>query len=1276
MHKDNKSNEENKDKETMPKPDNSISSPSIALKEVNTQEQAKCNPLNNNNNDENKDSPKDSNKENDNENGNANDSLKEEDNREIIDINTPSKRSAIGNEEEEWNSSNERNKEKLKKDLLENNDNNEWPNKNNSSDWGGNKNNSDWGGSSSNNNKDDNKPKNEKMNESGGENKDNNLTNNDKEENKMEIENNDDTRKDIGPLPEAKETENIFENIVEEKNKKELESTWFNRDGRDEKDPYGEIQLKKLLSDHQKKLKLKDNKLSELESMKFQIYFVKVTTDEEPKLLEDKIRPKIRFENLNKVPEQLRNNLKTLEFDYLTPIQRGIMPYIQIGKDIVCVSHTGSGKTLSYLFPIIGRMLIEGVPENPYIAKENKITNNESKAGKEEKEEEKEKKEKEGKEEKEEREKKEENEEKAKEEKEETGKEEKDEKGEKGEKKEKEGKEGKEEKEEKEEREKKEENEGKAKEEKEEKTKEENEEKTKEENEEKAKEKIKRKFVNKIAYPICLIIAPTRELVLQISEESTKLGMDTGIRTVALFGGKKYQDIDLSKGCEILVSTPGKLSDYVNKKNVNLGMVKYLVLDEGEKLLEPDFYEQLKNIFDNLPKRKFRQNLLFSATFNDDVKGIAKYCLNNYYYFTPINEIPRQIKHIFYRFQNNNEKLDNLIKYLKSDEVKNKFILIFMNSRKNVEELNKILNEENIKSCTIHGEKTQNDRIKSIHDFSLGYKRILISTDVTSRGIDFPSIYSVINFDMPNNIDEYIHRVGRAGRLGQDGIAITYVDSIDDTSRERLIQILEKIGQKPPEWINEVESRKRSYYFLNKKKYSDFGNNKTDNNNDDWGNKNRNNRNFNRGNNRNNNRNNDRNNNRNSNFGNKDNNEGWGNNNENKNEGWGGNSDDGWGNNDNSNKNAKKDDGWDSHSNNNIEWGGNQNDNNKDDWGRSNNNNIDSWENNANNNKNNNDNWENNTNNNKDRFDSWGSNKSNDFGNNSNNNNNVLDNSNNNDNFNNKNHFRDRGRGDRGGRGRGRGERGRGGRGGRGRENNNLSNFNNMQENDINIPDDAYEELFVKGISYASSEDDLKETFLKYGEIDSTKILKDKENGKSKGVGFVKFIDKKSAVLAMNDADNLVCQGRNLRVRYANNKDGELKGKKFERNNDRNSNREEKFDRGNRGRGRDGRVRGRGRGRGRSRDNENNNDNSLGNNNIDSWVNNKTGINNNTNNNDSWGNDNNDKNDSWNNNNVSSNDGQKKDTSDEWGTKINDDGWGSSNERERSRNKNKNDDSW
>ena len=167
-----------------------------------------------------------------------------------------------------------------------------------------------------------------------------------------------------------------------ENNKKDIgnnikENNWFNRDGRIEQDEYAEMQMKKILYEHEKQIEIKQNiNISELESIKFELYFVKVkvNSNEKPKQLFEKNRAMIRFSNLKPIPIQLKQNLEFLKFDYLTPIQREIMPYIQYGKDIVCISETGSGKTLSYLFLIIGKMLIEGVPKNTF--KENEEEKN------------------------------------------------------------------------------------------------------------------------------------------------------------------------------------------------------------------------------------------------------------------------------------------------------------------------------------------------------------------------------------------------------------------------------------------------------------------------------------------------------------------------------------------------------------------------------------------------------------------------------------------------------------------------------------------------------------------------------------------------------------------------------------------------------------------------------------------------------------------------------------------------------------------------------------
>ena len=1190
-----------------------------------------------------KDNEKDNEKENekDNENDVYSSPLTDIKNKEIIDINTPSKRSEYFNEDDaEYNSANERNKEKLKKGLMENNNNisSESPiskvDKIHSEEWGNNcnsNNDGNWGSSEDNDKKDNSK---EKKNDNGS------VDNNKNVQIKNENDNNE-IRVDVGPLPLPKETEKMFDDIKENK-KEENEMTWFNRDGRKELDEYADNYLKKLKEEQEKINKIKENKVSDLESIDFKMYYVKVYSNEEPKLLQDTKRPKIRFENLKKVPKQLMENVKFLNYDYLTPIQRVIMPYIQYGKDIVCIAETGSGKTLSYLFPIIGKMLIEKVPTNPYISNENDEKKNEEKNinndinGKKEGDKNDENKNDENK-----------------------NDENKNEVNRNNENKNDEN----------------ENNENK------------NEENKNEENKDNEAKNKEKSFINKIAFPICLIIAHSRELVTQISKESIKLSMYTGIKTVSIIGGEKksIQLAKLSKGCDILVSTPYRLIDFLRGGKINLQMVKYLILDEAEKLLEEDLYEQLKEIFDKLPKRKYRQNLLFSATFNEDVKGIAKYCLNNYYYFYPMIEIPKQIKHEFYHLTTLSQKIDNLLEYLKKDEIKDKSIIIYVNNKKYVDQINKILDEEHIRCCSIHGDKMQNDRNKAIREFSLGYKNILISTDITSRGLDFPNVYCVINFDIPRTIEDYIHRIGRTGRLGQEGLAITYIDRMDENYKENLIKLLNNINKEVPSWINEVEYKKSFGNYEDENDFNDF--NKGQMSNRRWNNDNNNYRNRKRDNYNKNNKWNKRDNNEWREKSNNDKNDDWEkNDNEKKSDGWGDNnqSNDNFCRNNNDNNN-KENDGWETSSNN------RDFNNNKKTYKKNNNyNQTDKWK----NKKKDNNNWGNNDNNKNNS--NWGDNNNNNntnWGDNNNNNNtNWGDNNKNNSNWestSNKNNDDEK-------------------------NNNWNNNYNdNKQSNDnVEILDDAYEELFVVGINYDSVEDDLKQTFEKYGEIISCKILRDKETQKSKGIGFVKFSDKKSAVIAMNDADNIMCQGRNLRMRYSNNKGGEFKGKgkKFEKRRDNNNNdttsnwnnqnekknyfnnkdnnefsKERGRERGGRGgrggyrgdrgedrggRGGDRRGRGRGGGRGRGRGNNFNNNRES-----DNWDNkNKNEDNNN------WNNDNNnnkDNDDGWGDNK------KKEDKGDSWGDGNtndnnwrNDENWGKNNNRERSRDKNDNDDNW
>ena len=889
-------------------------------------------------------------------------------------------------------------------------------------------------------------------------------------------------------IPSPKNTEELFDMVAKNKKEEKEEKNWFNRDGRNEKDEYAENHLKKIIEDHKKIVELKKDisiSISELESIQFNMYYVKVYSKEPPILLKDKLRPRIKFDNLKNVPEVLRQNLKFLQYEYLTPVQRVIMPYIQYGKDIVCVTETGSGKTLSYLFSIVGQMLIQGVPNNPYL-KENETneSNNEDKNNK------------------------------------------------------------------------------------------------------------NKDFEKIVAYPICLIIVPSRELALQISKESKLLTQNTGIRTVEIVGGDKalHQLIELSKGCDILVCTPMRIQYYLKIGKIDLKMVKYLVLDEADKMLSFEFYYQLKGIFDKLPKKKFRQNLLFSATLDDEVKGIANYCLNNYYYFNSIKECPKTIKHMFFYCKETEDKFDKLLSFLKDKENRNKSILIFLNNKSGVDEMMKSLQDENIKACSIHGGKTALDRNRAIRDFSLGNKKILVSTDLISRGLDFPNIYCVINFDVPYTIEDYIHRIGRTGRLGQKGLAITYLDRIDDTNKENLINLLNNLGQEIPSWINDVEYQRKNNFLENKKenfskndvnernnnnneinndfnenensKNNNYNNRRNDNNwNDNRRNNfdNDNNNNYNqRGMNRNNNnyrnnyrkdrgnqnnnwdsnnRNNNRNNRNHNNFNNINKNDEWSNN-TNKKDSWNNNNE--WNNNTNKKDNwNNNNDEWNNFSNNNNEWNNDNtnknnewnNDTNKNNEWNSDSNKKDNWNNNngwnnENTNKNNEwnkDNWNNNNN----GWNTEKTNKNSEWNSDSNNNNEWNSNSNKNNEWNNDN-----------------------------KNKNNEWNNNNNNNNNKEVPEDAYEELFIRGINYNSEENDLRNTFSKYGEVVHCKILKDKETNKSKGIGFVTFKEKYQAYTAMKDAGNIECQGRKLKLNYANNRNRDNptgnKNNNFERNKNRN----------------------------------------------------------------------------------------------------------------------------
>ena len=275
-------------------------------------------------------------------------------------------------------------------------------------------------------------------------------------------------------------------------------------------------------------------------------------------------------------------------------------------------------------------------------------------------------------------------------------------------------------------------------------------------------------------HPRYLILVPTRELVIQVVEQINAFAKYMTVRTVGVYGGTNIntQKLKVAEGCDILVATPGRLYDLVVSRALQLKEIKKLVIDEVDVMMDLGFRFQLNNIFDLLPKK--RQNIMFSATMTDDVSIIIddfftrpekiSIALSG----TPLENITQEC----YSVKNFYTKI-NLLKYLISDKESFEKVLIFVSSKKSADLIFEEISEQYLsESCIIHSNKSQNYRIRSITQFEEGENRILIATDIMARGLDIDNISHVINFDVPNFPENYMHRIGRTGRAEQKGNSI------------------------------------------------------------------------------------------------------------------------------------------------------------------------------------------------------------------------------------------------------------------------------------------------------------------------------------------------------------------------------------------------------------------------------------------------------------------------------------------------------------------------
>ncbi|WP_082616355.1 DEAD/DEAH box helicase [Massilia sp. Root418] len=285
-----------------------------------------------------------------------------------------------------------------------------------------------------------------------------------------------------------------------------------------------------------------------------------------------------------------------------------------------------------------------------------------------------------------------------------------------------------------------------------------------------------------------LILTPTRELAVQVAENVAAYCKFTPLRSCVVFGGMdmKGQTVALKAGVEIVIATPGRLLDHIEQKNISLSQVQMLVMDEADRMLDMGFLPDLQRIINLLPKQ--RQNLMFSATFSGEIKKLANSFLKE-----PVlievarsNATAERVTQVVYKVSEEHKR-DVVAHILRQRELKQ--VIVFSNTKIGASRLARGLEQEGMKATAIHGDKTQQERMAALESFKKGEIDVLVATDVAARGLDISDLPCVINYDLPYNAEDYVHRIGRTGRAGASGDAISIFSDKD----ERLLADIEKL---------------------------------------------------------------------------------------------------------------------------------------------------------------------------------------------------------------------------------------------------------------------------------------------------------------------------------------------------------------------------------------------------------------------------------------------------------------------------------------------------
>ncbi len=331
---------------------------------------------------------------------------------------------------------------------------------------------------------------------------------------------------------------------------------------------------------------------------------------------------------------------------------------------------------------------------------------------------------------------------------------------------------------------------------------------------------------------LALIVSPTRELALQIDENIRAYSKYTNLKHTVIFGGvnQNRQVRKLSNGVDILTATPGRLLDLVNQGFVDLSEVQVFVLDEADRMLDMGFIHDIRKIIEQLPER--RQSLFFSATIPDNIIDLSRSILTNPVRIEVSPSAPTADTVRQYIYYTNRQTKNDLLLHILEDEEKDQ-VLLFSRTKHGANKLARKLSQNSIKAAAIHGDRSQNQREQALKDFKKGKLRVLVATDIASRGIDIDKLQYVINYDIPNESETYVHRIGRSGRAGEQGVAISisepeendFVRDIENLIRKKIEVVQDNpfpqtdqpmTAAEKKEW-NKEKARRRNEFFRNRK---------------------------------------------------------------------------------------------------------------------------------------------------------------------------------------------------------------------------------------------------------------------------------------------------------------------------------------------------------------------------------------------------------------------------------------------------------------------------